>query len=68
MTLVIPSAADAVTAMELSFPVMEGVTVSVAVMDSLPTVCSTAEKFPVPFVRAEFAGSRTLALVSLLVK
>lgn len=61
MPFVIPNAADAVTAMELSFPVRDGVTVSVAVMDSLPTVCSTAEKFPVPFVRAEFAGSKALA-------
>jgi len=47
-------------------PVIEAVTVSVAVMVWLPPVFSVAEKVAVPFVSAEFAGST--AWPSLLVK
>ena len=52
--------------MEVELPVMEAVTVSVAVIVWLPTAFSVIEKVPVPFVSVEFAG-RT-ALVSVLVK
>jgi hypothetical protein len=38
-------------------PVIEAVTVSVAVMVWPPPVSSVAEKVPVPFVSFEFAGS-----------
>jgi hypothetical protein len=47
-------------------PVREAVTVSVAVMVSLPEVFSVAEKIPVPLVSVEFAGS--IALPSVLEK
>ena len=47
-------------------PVIEPVTVSVAVMVCAPFVFSVAENVPVPLVSAEFAG-RT-AWPSLLVK
>jgi hypothetical protein len=57
---------DAESLIELEVPVIEGVTVSVAVMVWLPLVFSVAEKFPVPFVRVEFAGN--VAWPSVLVK
>jgi hypothetical protein len=51
---------------EVEAPVIEAVTVSVAVMDWLPTVFSVAENVPVPFVSIELAGST--AWPSVLVK
>ena len=64
---VIDNAAAAVTLIG-SEPVMELVTVSVAVIVCvpLPTVSSAAEKVPVPLVRVESAGS--FAWLSVLVK
>ena len=50
----------------LEVPVIEGVTVSVAVIVWPPSVSSVAEKFPTPFVTGESAGSA--AWVSVLVK
>jgi hypothetical protein len=47
-------------------PVIEAVTVSVAVIDCEPFVFSVAEKVPTPFVSVEFAGK--VAAPSLLVK
>jgi hypothetical protein len=47
-------------------PVIEAVTVSVAVIVWPPVVLSVAEKVPVPFVSVEFAGST--AWLSVLVK
>jgi hypothetical protein len=55
---------DAVTAFEV--PVIETVTVSVAVMVWAAAVFNVAEKIPVPFVSVELAGST--AWLSLLVK
>jgi hypothetical protein len=51
---------------EFDIPVIEAVTVSVAVIVWLPTVFSVAEKLPIPFVSIEFAD-RT-AWLSVLVK
>ena len=47
------------TKIGLELPVMEPVTVSIAVIVWLPppTVFSVTEKVPVPFVNVEFAGS-----------
>ncbi len=50
----------------LEVPVIEAVTISVAVMDWLPMVFSFTEKFPVPFVSGEFGGR--VAWPSVLVK
>jgi hypothetical protein len=63
---VIVSVAGAVVAMELEFPVREGLTESVAVMVWLPEVSSVPEKFPAPFVIDELEGGTKLG--SLLVK
>jgi hypothetical protein len=54
------------TSTAFEVPVIEDVTVSVAVMVWSPRVFSVAEKLPVPFVRVEFAGSD--AKGSVLVK
>ena len=51
---------------EFDVPVIEAVTVSVAVIVWLPTVFNVAEKVPVPLVSVEFAGSTAWA--SVLVK
>jgi hypothetical protein len=58
--------AEPVTEIELEVPVMEAVTVSVAVMVCTPGVFRVAEEFPTPFVSFESAG-RT-AWPSVLVK
>jgi len=50
----------------LEGPVIEGVTVSVAVMVWLPAVFSVAENVPIPPVNCAFAGR--VACASLLVK
>ena len=60
------STVAALTRIDFVEPVIEAVTVSVAVTVWLPVVFSVAEKVPVPFVSAEFAG-RT-AWLSVLVK
>lgn len=44
------------TVIALEVPVMDAVTVSVAVVVWLPTVFKVTEKVPVPFVRVEFPG------------
>jgi hypothetical protein len=54
------------TLIEFEVPVIEALTVSVAVMVLLPTVSKVAEKVPVPFVKVESAGSA--AWPSVLVK
>ena len=59
-------AGKAVTVMPLWVPLMELVTVSVAVIDWLPAVRSVALKVPVPLVKVVLAG--TLACGSELVK
>jgi hypothetical protein len=51
---------------ELEVPVIEAVTVSIAVMDWLLALFSVAEKVPIPFVSIELAGST--AWPSLVVK
>jgi hypothetical protein len=51
---------------ELEVPVIEAVTVSIAVMDWAPALFSVAEKVPIPLVSIELAGST--AWPSLLVK
>ena len=53
------------TLITFDVPVIESLAMSVAKMVWLPLVFSVAEKVPVPFVNAEFAG-RT-ACASLLV-
>jgi hypothetical protein len=53
---VIASAGVAVTAIALVVPVMEGVTVSVAVMVWLPGVSSVIWKFPDPVCTNALAG------------
>lgn len=58
--------AGARTSIDGEVPVMEAVTVSVAVMLWLPLVLSVTEKVPTPFVSVEFAGSK--AWPSVLVK
>jgi hypothetical protein len=50
----------------LDVPVIEPVTVSVAVIDWLPTVFSVAENVPAPLANVELAGK--IAAPSLLVK
>ena len=52
--------------MTFEVPVIEALTVSVAVMVWLPTVFNVAEKVPVPLVSVELAGSAAWA--SVLVK
>jgi hypothetical protein len=59
-------AGGTVTAMELELPVIDGVTVSVAVRVWFPAVFKVAENVPTPFVKIEFAGKT--AVPSLLVK
>ncbi len=59
-------AAPELTAIDPDTLVIEGVTVSVAVIVWLPAVFNVAEKVPTPFVRVELAGS--VAAPSLLVK
>jgi hypothetical protein len=59
-------AAAGFTVMELDVPVMDEVTVSVAVMARVPGVLSVTENVPVPFVNVEFAGN--VADASVLVK
>jgi hypothetical protein len=54
------------TAIELEVPVIEAVTVSVAVMVWAPVVFNVAEKVPVPFVSVVLGGSTAWA--SVLVK
>jgi hypothetical protein len=54
------------TSIEFEVPVIEAVTVSVAVINWRPTVFSVAEKVPIPFVSNELAGSTAWA--SVLVK
>jgi hypothetical protein len=63
---VIVSTSIALTLIEFEVPVIEGVSVSVALMVWLPAVFSVAEKFAVPFASAELAGSA--AWPSVLVK
>ena len=57
-------AAAGLTVIPLCVPVMEMVTVSVAVRLRLPTVFKVALKVPVPLLSVEFAGRA--AAVSLL--
>ena len=59
-------AGPAFTVMLLEFPVIEAITVSVAVIVRKPAVLSIAGKVPTPFVSTAFAGS--VAAPSLLVK
>ena len=59
-------AAAADTAIEFDVPVIEEVTVSVAVMVWLPAVFSVAENVPTPLVKVESAGNT--AAPSVLVK
>ena len=59
-------AAAALTVMALEVPVIELVTVSVAVRVWLPRVLRVAENVPVPPVSVEFAGK--VAAPSVLVK
>ena len=59
-------AASALTAIVLLVPVIEAVTVSVAVIVWLPAVLSVALNVPAPFVRVLSAGN--VALPSVLVK
>ena len=59
-------AAAALTVIVLLVPVIEEVTVSVAVIVWLPAVSSVAEKLPVPLVSVASAGNT--AAPSLLVK
>ena len=59
-------AAAALTVMAAEVPVIELVTVSVAVRVWLPRVLRVAENVPVPAVRVEFAGK--VAAPSVLVK
>jgi hypothetical protein len=54
------------TPIAFEVPVIETVTVSVAVIVWLPTVFSVAEKVPVPLASVELAGST--AWPSVLVK
>jgi hypothetical protein len=54
------------TVIALEVPLIEGLTVSVAVIVWAPAVFNVAEKFPTPFVSVEFAGST--AWPSVLVK
>src|SRR5208282_5725647 len=54
------------TVIAFEVPVIEAVTVSLAVMVWLPRVFSVAKRFPTPFVSFELAGST--ARVSVLVK
>jgi hypothetical protein len=54
------------TIITFEVPVIEGVIVSVAVMDWLPMVFSVAENVAVPFVSDELVGST--ACPSVLVK
>ena len=54
------------TAICFEVPVIEELTVSVAVMVRLPAVFSVAENVPVPLVKVESAGN--VAAPSLLVK
>jgi hypothetical protein len=56
----------ALTTIAFDVPVIEEVTVSVAVTVRLPAVFSVALNVPVPFVSVLFAGK--LALASVLVK
>src|ERR1700690_2866920 len=58
--------ATALTAIAPAVPVIDPVTVSVAVIVLLPTVFSVAENVPTPFVSVEFAGNT--AAPSVLVK
>jgi hypothetical protein len=55
-----------VTLIEFEVPLIEAVTVSVAVIVWPPTVFNVAENFPVPFASVELAGS--IAWPSVLVK
>jgi hypothetical protein len=59
-------AAAALTAIAPEVPVIDGVTVSVAVIVCEPAVFSVAENVPAPFVNVAFAGNT--ACPSLLVK
>jgi hypothetical protein len=59
-------AAAALTVIVGDVPVIDGVTVSVAVTVRAPEVLSIAENVPTPFVSVAFAGS--VACPSLLVK
>lgn len=59
-------AAPGFTVMELDVPVMDDVTVSVAVMVRAPGVFSVTENVPTPFVNVELAGN--VADGSVLVK
>ena len=63
----IASAAVAVTATELEVPVMEAVTVSVAVMVWLPELSKVNWKFPCPPASDPFAG-RTAFLSELVMR
>ena len=58
--------ATALTVIAPEVPVIDPVTVSVAVIALLPTVFSVAENVPTPFVSVEFAGNT--AAPSVLVK
>ena len=64
--VMLPVDTNLATSIEFELPVMEVVTVSVALMVWLPTVFSVAEKLPVPFVSIE-SGGKT-AWLSVLVK
>jgi hypothetical protein len=59
-------AVPALTTIAPEVPVIDEVTVSVAVMVWLPAIFSVAENVPVPFVSVVFAGST--AWLSVLVK
>ena len=59
-------AVAALTAMVLEVPVIDAVTVSVAVRVWFPAVFKVAEKVPVPLVKVALAGS--VAAPSVLVK
>lgn len=59
-------AAPGFTVMELDVPVMDEVTVSVAVTVCVPSVFSVTENVPTPFVNVEFPGN--VADGSVLVK
>ena len=57
-------AAAALTAIAFDVPVIDGVTVSVAVIVWFPGVFNVAENVPVPFVTVESAGSTATASCS----
>ena len=64
--MVTARSAVAITVIGFDVPVIDALTVSVAVIVGFPAVLSVAENVPVPFVSVEFDGSTACA--SLLVK